>query len=1056
MAIGVAWPDVVDLDLPGMPTAQAHRLLAKLGVRDKLFLTEALDEVRTCGGATVPGAAWLAAFPIRPHAVALFVVGRGRPDRRALTSALGDTAGAVAAMLSQRKAQARLRVCQAQLEAAEELGQAGHWSYDVVTRRYEVSPMAGALHGLPIDVASIADQAIFANVVADDMPGIERAFVQLRASPGGAFSSEYRVQRDGREPRLVSSVIGGRTDETGALTTITGVCRDVSEERSAQRGLETSEAHFRHLAETSDDILVCYAPSGLVTYASPAAASILGYAMEELVGKSIEFLMVPVERQAAIERFKDCVRGRLPDNGETFSYRVLCKDGRRVWLESRPRAVTDPETGLTLEVRDALRDITVRKQAEAALTEQQRYMQMLTDGSSDLIVRFTLEGIIEYVSPASLAIIGLPPEALIGRKTWDFIHPEDHKLVVKAFRTMLQASPADSPRFQYRLVQPSGAIRHIEANPSPVRDPDTGEITQFFDVARDVTERYIAEAQLKSALERAEAAIRQASRSEARYRLLADTARDITIQYDVHGVIRYASPSSRQLGYTPAELVGRHIEDFVHPEDRPEALRVALANFSLKPTEEPSAAEIRLIGKDGDYVWFEGNPAVVRDGQGHVAIVNTTLRDITERRKLIDRLVEARIQAEAATAAKSAFLANMSHELRTPLTSVIGFSQQILQQQDLPGTVEHAADRIVAGGRTLLTTINDILDFSKVENGDIKLAPRAVAADAVVTEVAELLRLGAEQKGLTLEAWGDPALPEFVLLDPDRLRQVLLNLAGNAIKFTARGSVDLLVRYSADTERLRIEVRDTGVGIAADQAQKLFKRFSQVDDTIPRKYGGTGLGLAISKGLVEAMQGEIGVTSEFGQGSTFWVEIPSPRAAAPAVPAGPDAEGLPLGSRVLLVDDHAENLEVLGAILTSAGACVWKVSSPLVALGLCGAGRFDVIITDRRMPEIGGVEFARRLREARGPNRHAPILLCTADQAPLSPSEATLFDGVLMKPIAPLDLIERVAAIINEDMGPAKLLNICGTVERGCDECSRGLADRVSLTPSGDRCSSFG
>lgn len=1049
--IGLGWSSEAEGTLSAGVLPSGRIMLGRLLRNRACHITRDPLEIEACG-LSPKGAEWMAAIRLRADdvAVGLFVSGAGEPSK-ALKPALRDCADVVSGALADRAVKGRLQICQAQLEHAERLSQMGHWSYDVASGLYDYSPMARKLTGVPQDCPAPDVRISLANVVVEDIPAIGSAFADLQAEPGKVFACEYRVVGASGAPRILSSIVGGRADEHGALATVTGVCRDITEEHEALKALELSEAHFRRLAETSGDVIVCYTPLGVVTYVSPSVRKVLGYEEGELIGRTIEFVMTSADRSRAIDRFQALVRGQALDLGEAFVYRVLRKDGAAIWLESRPQAVRDPKTGRAVEIRDSLRDVTLRITAETALREQERKFQLLAEVSTDLIVRFSTDGVILYASPASEKIMGLPPTDLVGRKTWDFIHPDDHKLVMAWFVNLLKQPHDQWGRFEYRMVQRSGAIRYVEANPSPILDASTGEISEFFDVVRDVTERRIGEMALKTALERAETAVQRAGRSEAKYRLLAETARDLTIQHDARGVIRYASPSSRHLGYDPNELIGCRLEDFVHPEDLPAARLVSRLNLTLGPDEPPTPVEVRVLCKGGEYVWLEGSQVVIRGEGGQIVMVNSAFRDVTERRKLVDSLVAARVQAEAAAAAKTVFLANMSHELRTPLTSVIGFSQQILSHAGLPASVQKAADRVVAGGRTLLTTINDILDFTKIGSGDIPLIFAPTNIGGLVSEVVELLGLSAEQKGLALDAFAEEGLPSYLSLDVDRLRQVLINLTGNAIKFTEAGSVNILIRYDREAQRLRTEVTDTGAGIAPDKIARLFRRFSQVDDTISRKYGGSGLGLAICKGLVEAMGGEIGVSSTLGEGSVFWFEISAPIAEAPALLGVDGARALPEGTRILLIDDHPDNLEVLTCILGSAGACVWRAGSAEEGLAHAANGAYDIIVTDRRMPVMDGLEFARRIRSTPGPNRYTALLLCTADQADLEPAEVSLFDAIMTKPINAANLIGRVLSLVDQDAITDIRRERRSVLSGGdtCSICSRDLASTVDHAAKG-------
>jgi len=370
-----------------------------------------------------------------------------------------------------------------------------------------------------------------------------------------------------------------------------------------------------------------------------------------------------------------------------------------------------------------------------------------------------------------------------------------------------------------------------------------------------------------------------------------------------------------------------------------------------------------------------------------------------------------KVQAEEAAHVKAEFLANMSHELRTPLTAVLGFTQLVESQPELSDETRAYVQRVANAGKALRATVNDILDFSKLEAGQVDIKPQPMSAADLTRETAELFAAQARDKGVALRVSGLAELPPLVEADPDRLRQILLNLIGNAVKFTDSGAVIVTTRFEAPAQRLSFEVTDTGPGIAAEQAGQLFQRFSQVDGASTRKSGGTGLGLAICKGLVDAMGGEIGVDSAPGAGSRFWFEIPARVAQAAAEDTAPRAWiGLPAGCRVLVVDDNAANRHLVRAILGPFGVALTEASDGDEGIVAAEAEAFDVILMDLRMPRVDGRTAATRIREGQGPNRRQPILVFSADASAL-PSDP-LFAGHVAKPLSALGLIEAMATAI--------------------------------------------
>jgi PAS domain S-box-containing protein len=674
--------------------------------------------------------------------------------------------------------------------------------------------------------------------------------------------------------------------------------------------------------------------------------------------------------------------------------------------------------GLTLSEtrRRMLEDYSDELRAVNSLREKEaRDFEAIVASSSDQIFRLAKSGKFEYVSPAVTRFFGIASTELTG-KGWEHLNLEadSHRQLTDCQSEVLAGGA--EVRGSLSLIG-EGGLRHFDYLCSPILSGDK-VIALTFNF-RDVTEKRVFETELVRTYGEMERRVHERteelSLSRKRFEDLVNTIDGIVWEADVGkpGFSFVSSQAERLTGHSATrwQCETRFWQGILHPED---LAKITGDRYVHAGQKKDVQTEYRVLTADNRILWMRDHIRVIFE-HGRAVKMRGIMVDVTEQKKAELALQKEKEASQQAERAKSEFLANMSHEIRNPLNAIVGMSSLALdlplsdEARDCLGTVKTAAD-------SLLSLVNDILDFSRIEAGGIRLELSDFRLRSLQKNAIDVIQPLAGAKGIRLVPAECTALEAAVRGDPGRVLQVLLNLLGNAVKFTPNGGHVSLSLEEAAPGRFLFRVRDTGIGVEEHVRDQLFRPFSQADASTARKFGGTGLGLSICKKLVGLMQGEIGFESEPGKGSDFWFEIPLAAAestvdALDEEPEPPALAAARASVRVLVADDNPANQKVIARLLEKLGCAPEVVTNGREALEACLARPFDLVLMDCQMPEMDGYEATRKIRALSGPAARTPVLALTAHALAGEREKcvAAGMDGYLSKPVSLQDLGRAIA-----------------------------------------------
>jgi PAS domain S-box-containing protein len=848
-----------------------------------------------------------------------------------------------------------------------------------------VSPNIGGVFGYS-PAAMLAPDFNYADCIhPDDLPSVIDEVSGHLADPARqTWEQRYRIVLPDGGVRWIYDFTVAERDARGQAIRLRGYVMDETRQHEAALALRHAKEQLQFAIQGSGVGLWDWeVQTGRILFNS-RWAEIVGYSLEEVAPISIETwlrLAHPDDLQYSTRALHAHFRG------ETDRYvcetRMRHKQGHWVWVLDQGQVVE--WEGAEVATRKPVRmvgthlDITQRKQLQEALERERSFLKTLIQTIPDLVWLKDPNGVYLACNPRFEKLYGTPEAGIIGKTDYDFV---DAGLADFFRANDLAAAAANRPHTNEEwLTNADDGYRGLfETTKVPMWAAD-GSLIGILGIAHDISDIRVA---------------------DLRRRQLMELSRDgIAILNQDHQVIEANKRFAEMLGYSEAEVLGLHSWDFEANFSEAQ-VRQAFADLS----HINQTIETLHHRKDGSV--YEAEVSATGASIDGSNVVITLSRDISERKAIQQELeqhrehlealvaqrtaelIAARERAEDASRTKSTFLANMSHEIRTPMNAIIGLTH-LLRSSARDAKQAEQLTKVSDAARHLLGIINDILDISKIEAGKMNIESADFSPRQVVGNVLDLIRDSATAKGIRLVSEIDPALPPMVRGDALRLGQVLLNFAGNAVKFTEQGVVTLsasVLEQQGDRLRVRFEVRDTGIGMSEGQIARLFQAFEQADTSTTRKYGGTGLGLAISKRLIGLLGGDdtrdIGVASRLGEGSRFWCDLPFELghiAPGDAPVSASDVRTVLAGRRgmrILLAEDNKVNQEVTLALLDDVGFSADIAANGAEALQLLDRETYDLVLMDVQMPVMDGIAATRAIR-ARPGLRHLPIVAMTAN-----------------------------------------------------------------------------
>ncbi|WP_417886573.1 PAS domain S-box protein [Zunongwangia sp.] len=900
-------------------------------------------------------------------------------------------------------------------EKTNELAKVGGWMVDFVSEKILWTKVTKQIHEVPEDYEPDLTSGINFYKEGEDRERISKLFGEIFEN-GGFYQDNFQlITAKGNE--ITVQVYGKAEQENGKTVRVYGSFQDITEKKRKDQELAITQSRFKEIFENSPLGIILIKPNREIFHINKSALNIFGFNdIDKKNISQISFSEVIHEDylEEVIEKGKQLVEGKLSNYKlESKFYR---KSGEEFWAQIHSSLLRN-ENGEPRVIITQVDDITERKRLEFVSRKNAKEFKSAFDYSPNGMALVGLNGEWLRVNHNISKMLGYSNEELEGMSFMQITHPDDLDSDLNELRKLLEGE-INSYTIEKRYIHKNGSFFWGLLTVSLLQDENEQPL-YFISQINNITAIKQAQQQIQKAL--------------LDFQNLMDATNQVSIiGTDLEGnITKFNKGAENYLGYSAEEVIGKKVFLF-HDEDEMKKRSEYLSNkynrkiegfeiFTFKPhLLNYDELEWTYIRKDKTTLTVNLIVTVVKNPEGEVIGYLGVSTDITQRKEMENKLVEAKYRAEAASRSKSEFLANMSHEIRTPLNGVIGFTD-ILMRSELSKNQRQYMETVYTSANTLLDLINDILDFSKIEAGKLELNIEKINIFDLCQETIDVIKYKAHNKGLEVLLNINPEMDNYIYGDPIRIRQILINLLGNAVKFTESGEIELKIQVEAiDSENksvYKFSVRDTGIGIAQHNIKKVFNAFDQEDSSTTRKYGGTGLGLTITNKLLSLMNSELKVKSELGSGSEFYFSI----SFKTENEDDPVNDYLDKINRVLIVDDNYQNQVILQEMLSIKAITCETASNAIEALQVVENNNFDVAIIDFKMPYMTGLDLINHIRnQLHIDSEKLPVILLhsSSEEENIAKKAKELnINSVLTKPIK----TEQLYKMLNQIKAPKEV-----------------------------------